>query len=93
MGNNMLNFIFVDGAAPISDGLERFLLRTRAEIIDIRQRKILIYIQQYKKNQTCNKLIIVKHNLNCCLTKVTRITEKYYHIRRILAQSINIHIR
>jgi hypothetical protein len=36
--------MFTGGVAPISDGLGRFLLRARIEMIYTSQRKSLIYI-------------------------------------------------
>jgi hypothetical protein len=39
MENNMSNFMFAVGAAPISDGLGRFLLRSRTDMIYTPQKK------------------------------------------------------
>jgi hypothetical protein len=41
----MSNFMFADGAAPISDCLDIFLLRSRTGMIYISQRKAQIYHQ------------------------------------------------
>jgi hypothetical protein len=51
MENNMSNFMFTDGAAPISDGLRRFLLRSRTD---------MSYTQQKKHRFTINETEIVQ---------------------------------
>jgi hypothetical protein len=89
--NNMSNFMFSNGAALISDGLSRFLLRARTEKIYTLQRKAQIYHQGDWKCQIWNKIENLKHYLNCCMKRGTRMTERHDNIGRILAYVIQIH--
>jgi hypothetical protein len=71
MENNMPNFMFADGAAHISDGLGRFLLRARTRLIDTPQRKAQIYHQGDGNCLICHQERNLKHFLNCYINRGT----------------------
>jgi hypothetical protein len=90
-GNNMSNFMFADGAAPMADGLARFLIKARINLIYPSVKKLQIFHQGDGHCELCGQIGTLKHYLHCFRNKFTRFTERHDAGGRVICQAINLH--
>jgi hypothetical protein len=87
----MSNFMFSDGAAPMEDGLARFLIKARTNLIYTPVKKSQIFHQGDGHWKLCGQIGTLKHYINCCINKFTRFTERHEAVGKVICQAINLH--
>jgi hypothetical protein len=90
-GNNMSNFMFADVTAPMADGLARFLIKARTNLIYTSVKKSQIFHQGDGHCELWGQIGTLKHYLNYYRNKFTRFTERDDAMRRVICQAINLH--
>jgi hypothetical protein len=81
------NFYFRDCKAPLSDGLARFMIKSRAGIQFTPKRKADI-LHQGDGLCTCGRTGSLKHMLSCCPFRAALMTKRHNNVAKIIVRCI-----
>jgi hypothetical protein len=86
------NFYFRDCKAPLSDGLARFMIKSRAGVQFTPKRKSDI-LRQGDGLCACGKSGTLKHILSCCPFRAPLMTKRQNNVAKIVVQAIEANNR